>query len=62
MRSVFTAAAVAWTGRVDGAPVCAFGVEAASLVANEGRPWLLATDGILPHRTAFLRRNRAYVR
>ena len=61
MRYAFDHAALAWTGRADGEPVCMFGVSAAALVAPEGRPWLLSTDGILPHQHAFLRRNRAYV-
>ena len=51
----------AWTGLVDGLPVCMFGVTAPMLLARVAEPWLLSTDGILSHRHAFLRANRPYV-
>ena len=52
----------AWTGLVDGVPVCMFGVTATMLLARTAEPWLLSTDGIMRHRMAFLRANKPYVR
>lgn len=49
----------AWTGTVDGRPVCLFGVAPRSLLSDVAAPWLLGTDEIASHAWAFLRRNRA---
>jgi hypothetical protein len=51
----------AWTGTVDGRPVCLFGVAPRSLLADVAAPWLLGTDEISAHARAFLRRNRSVV-
>ena len=55
------ASALAWTGLVDGAPACLFGVGAPFLLSGVGAPWLLGSDDLLAHQKAFLRRNRAYL-
>lgn len=51
----------AWTGMVDGQPVCVFGVAPASLLGSIGVPWMVGTYEIDRHAKAFLRRNKAYV-
>jgi len=53
---------LAWTGLVDGMPVCMFGAAASSVLAGHACPWLLATDAVEGHAIAFLRRNRRHVR
>jgi hypothetical protein len=52
----------AWTGLVDGEPVCIFGVVPVSFMSGIGVPWMLGTDLVEEHATAFLRRNRRYVK
>jgi hypothetical protein len=52
----------AWTGLVDGEPACMFGVVPASMMSGIGVPWMLGTDLVEQHATAFLRRNRRYVK
>ncbi|MDA8231570.1 MAG: hypothetical protein M0006_09550 [Magnetospirillum sp.] len=52
---------LAWTGMAAGSPVCLFGAASPGLLGGPGRPWLLATDALVRHSAAFLRRNRAYV-
>jgi len=56
------ASPLAWTGLVDGIPVCMFGAAAAAMLASRGCPWLLGTAAVEDHAVAFLRRNRAQVR
>ncbi len=51
----------AWTGLIDGRPVCMFGLGCPSLLGGVGVPWLLGTDQLKRHQMAFLRRNRAVV-
>lgn len=51
----------AWTGVVDGVPMCMFGAAPLSLMSGYGAPWLLGAEGLEQHTVAFLRRNRAYV-
>lgn len=51
----------AWAGLVDGEVACLFGVGMTSLIGGVGAPWLLGTDLIARHGTAFLRRNRPHV-
>lgn len=53
---------LAWTGRVDGEPACLFGAASASLLGGDGVPWLLGSDLIEQYQSAFLRRNRGYIR
>jgi hypothetical protein len=49
----------AWSGTVDGRPICLFGVAPRSLLSDVAAPWLLGTDEVALHAPAFLRRNRA---
>lgn len=53
---------LAWTGLVDGEPVCMFGVAPASLLTSTGRPWMIGTDLIDRYSTTFLRRCKGRVR
>lgn len=50
---------LAWTGLIDGVPVCMYGVVRASLLGNVGRPWMVGTDLLDKHQVVFLRRCRA---
>lgn len=52
----------AWAGLIDGEVACIFGVAPINLLARRGSPWLLGTDLVTQHATAFLRRNRGYIR
>ena len=52
----------AWTGTIDGAPACIFGVVPASVMSGIGVPWMLGTDLVEEHATAFLKRNKRYVK
>lgn len=51
----------AWTGLVDGEPVCMFGVSQLVMMDDEGQPWLLATDKMVRHARVFLRLNRGVI-
>jgi hypothetical protein len=53
--------AVAWTGMVDGRPVCMFGVSPIDILGGVGSPWLLGTDEIKKHAKTFLKLNKLYV-
>ncbi len=48
-------------GRVDGVPVCVWGVQAGSLITRHGIPWLVGTDAVSTYQRAFLRRNKKWV-
>lgn len=50
-----------FTGTVDGEPVCMFGYSLPCLIGDEAEPWLLGTDEMARHATAFLRRNRPFI-
>jgi hypothetical protein len=58
----FSCSSHAWTGTVDGEPACMFGVVPASIMSGIGVPWMLGTDLVERHATAFLRRNKPYVK
>lgn len=51
-----------WTGTVDGEPACMFGVVPVSMMSSVGVPWMLGTPLVEEHATAFLRRNKRYVK
>lgn len=55
------ASTVAWTGWIDGEPVCMFGVGPIAILAGRGAPWLLGTDLVEVWPRAFLRRCRPCV-
>jgi Protein of unknown function (DUF2833) len=44
----------AWTGIVDGEPICIFGVS--EWADGSGRPWMIATDKLEPNQRIFLRK------
>jgi hypothetical protein len=52
---------VAWTGTVDGRPVCMFGVSPIDILCGIGSPWLLGTDEIRQHAKTFMKLNRDYI-
>lgn len=58
----FRMSMLCWAGLVDGEVACIFGVCPANMLGRRGIPWLLGTDLIEQHATAFLRRNRRYIR
>jgi hypothetical protein len=47
-----------WTGMVNMQPFCMFGVVPENVLCGSGTPWLIATDEILEHQVAFLRRSK----
>lgn len=52
----------AWTGTIDGAPVCMFGVAPTSMLTPlKGRPWMLGTAALDDNAILFLRRCRPVV-
>lgn len=51
----------AWTGLIDGTPVCMFGCVSASILGNVGRPWMVGTKQLVRHPLVFLRRCKEYV-
>lgn len=52
----------AWSGLVDGKPVCIFGVAPSSMLGGTGVPWMVGTSEVDKHAKAFLRRNKPYVK
>lgn len=52
----------AWTGLLDGVPVCMFGVAPVSALSDVGRPWMVGTDHLDAHAPVFLRRCRGVVK
>lgn len=62
LRSGVACSTHCWTGTVDGEPACMFGVVPASMMSGIGVPWMLGTDLVEEHATAFLRRNKRYVK
>lgn len=57
----FAMSDMAWTGTVDGVPVCMFGVAPLSVMGGIGSPWLLGTPKMERVPLTFLRLNREYV-
>jgi hypothetical protein len=56
-----SSAIVAWTGLVNGEPVCIFGASPNSLLTGDGSPWMLATPTLQVVERPFLRVSRAAV-
>lgn len=53
---------VAWTGTIDGEPVCMFGVAPTSMLTpQKGRPWMLGTTMLDDNAIMFLRRNKPMI-
>lgn len=59
LRLSLRSALAAWTGMVDGVPVCMFGVSQGEL--GEGRPWMIGTGDLDRFAVIFLRRCRVQV-
>lgn len=59
LRISLRTALAAWTGTVDGVPVCMFGVSPGEMM--EGRPWLIGTADLDEVAVIFLRRCRLQV-
>lgn len=47
---------LAWTGLINGEPVCMFGAVQADRTGRVGRPWMIGTELLDEHQTVFLRR------
>lgn len=50
------ASTAAWTGLVDGVPVCMFGVGPIAILAGRGAPWMLGTEALDGMPRKFVRR------
>lgn len=50
-----------WVGRVEGVPICAFGVSQRTILDDKGVPWLLGTPEIRKHARVFLHVSRNWV-
>jgi len=61
LTSSLAASTVAWTGLINGEPICMFGVGPISILAGRGAPWMLGTDLIEKSPKTFLRRCRPCV-
>lgn len=48
-------------GRVDGEPICAFGVGQRTVLDDIGVPWLLGTPEIRKHKRVFLRVSKSWI-
>lgn len=55
------ASTAAWTGVIDGEPVCMFGVGPVSILGGTGAPWMLGTARLEQYPRTFLRRCRPCV-
>lgn len=51
-------ASAAWTGVVDGEPICMFGVTPWSILGAAGAPWMIGTTLIKPNARPFLKESR----
>jgi len=61
LRLSLESSSVAWTGSINGSPVCMFGVSPEGVLPGVGVPWLIGTDDLTSHSMAFLRRCRPYL-
>lgn len=61
LSAVHMSGETALSGRVDGRVACMWGVAPASFLSDVYRPWLLASDEIVPHARTFLRLNRDWM-
>lgn len=51
----------AWTGLIDGEPVCMFGLGRGEFLLGEMRPWLVGTVAMEKHAVTFLRKCKGVV-
>lgn len=61
MRESLKQSPYAWTGLVDGEPVCIFGVMVNNVMSSSAIPWLLGTVKIHAHRLRFYRLNKRFI-
>lgn len=61
LTSSFAWSSRAWTGLINGEPVCMFGVGPISVLAGRGAPWMLGTTLVERWPRTFLRRCRPCV-
>lgn len=57
----FEISACAWTGLVNGEPVCMFGVTPLDAAAGTGSPWFMAAEGFEKYYVAFIRLSKRYL-
>lgn len=63
MSSGLSVSTLAWTGLVDDAPVCMYGVAPVGFLLPEtGRPWMVGSKALDDHATLFLRRCKPQVK
>ena len=53
------ASSMAWTGIVNGTPICVFGVS--EWADGTGRPWMIGTEELVRHQRIFLRECKSCV-
>jgi len=62
MKNSLNGAVGAWTGLIDGVPVCMFGVNPTSaLTPHRGVPWMMGTESLDRHAILFLKRCKPQV-
>jgi hypothetical protein len=60
LEQAFVISRLAWTGLIDGVPVCMYGVvDSSTVLIRQGRPWMVGTDLLDKHQVVFLRRCRS---
>lgn len=60
LRLSLAASFIAWTGTVNGVPICMFGVAPGGFI-GEGRPWMIGARDLDRHAMIFLRRCKGQV-
>lgn len=63
-RAVQRAAAAAFetmAGRINGVPICLFGIGLPSLFGSVARPWMLGTDDVVDNPVVFVRHSKKVV-
>lgn len=62
MKVALSGAEEAWTGLIDGNPVCMFGVNSSSALSpHRGIPWMMGTESLDRHAILFLKRCKPQV-
>jgi len=61
LRRSLESSTLAWTGLIDGVPVCMFGVVPGTILGDVGHPWMVGTDQLDRYPFVFLRRCKGCV-
>lgn len=62
LQRALAASSLAWTGMIDGVPVCMFGVSPGVILGDVGHPWMVGTDLVDRYPRTFLRRCKGCVK